>query len=498
MTKSTLPILEAYKTTRPKDQKSNRSDELHKQKGELLKSQLDAARLSYEVGQKTSEANPPYKEAMDNVKKSFGEKPEGWAAFGSGFIDGWNAESRKKSILDDKKRLKAFEDTLAKMEAYSLEAQGRLAEAQKKEEIKEGLSPYVSRTLDLIMEGAPQERIDLAGIDLARRLSAISGDKLEYAMGNGNGLTLRNPETGEDTYVTWEDLAAPNIQEKVMMANPVYQSQLLRQQQMEAHDMALQERDTAARELGAEAAMYRAKNGGSGRGAGILGGTKDLSVASNRIPDIAELPDIPTRQSYSQYSRDRRNFGQILQELEHIQSLYEDFRNLSKDDLVDPQSPYRMGEAANAVSDFAGVVLDDSKRKEITAKRKALDSMLSKFAVEMERKLKGGVLSDSMRKFFENKGVLPSLNDRADVFEEKMKALSHELERNYEASTLALQTGKEITPWDLNETGGNSVSAPRQESSLINPAPPEAQNDSQALQKKLEEINAKIEALTQQ
>ena len=54
MTKSTLPILEAYKATRPKDQKSNRSDELHKQKGELLKSQLDAARLSYEVGQKAS------------------------------------------------------------------------------------------------------------------------------------------------------------------------------------------------------------------------------------------------------------------------------------------------------------------------------------------------------------------------------------------------------------------------------------------------------------
>ena len=264
MTKSTLPILEAYKTTRPKDEKSNRSDELHKQKGELLKSQLDAARLSYEVGQKASEANPPYREAMDNVKKSFGEKPEGWAAFGSGFIDGWNAESRKKSILDDKKRLKVFEDTLAKMEAYSLEAQGRLAEAQKKEEIKEGLSPYVSRTLDLIMEGAPQERIDLAGIDLARRLSAVSGDKLEYAMGNGNGLTLINPETGEDTYVTWEDLAAPNIQEKVMMANPVYQSQLLRQQQMEAHDMALQERTTAAQELRAQASLQKAQSAGTG------------------------------------------------------------------------------------------------------------------------------------------------------------------------------------------------------------------------------------------
>ena len=491
MTKSTLPILDVYKTSGKKEDPRGK---LNKAQSNNLKVQSDLAQASYNTLHNQPHDSAPVLEALGSLRKDFGEKPTGWGAFGAGLTEGLALGEKQKSILDDKKRLERYTSTLDKLQVYAEEAQGRLAEAQKKEEIKEGLSPYVSRTLDLIMEGAPQERIDLAGIDLARRLSATSGDTLEYAMGNGNGLTLVNPETGEDTYVTWEDLAAPNIQEKVMMANPVYQSQLLRQQQMEARDMALQERTTAAQELRAQASMQKAQT----PGAGILSGKKDLSVALERIPDIAELPDIPTRQAYSQYSRDRRNFGQILQELEHIQSLYEDFRNLSKDDLVDPQSPYRMGEAANAVSDFAGVVLDDSKRKEITAKRKALDSMLSKFAVEMERKLKGGVLSDSMRKFFENKGVLPSLNDRADVFEEKMKALSHELERNYEASTLALQTGKEITPWDLNQTGGNSVSAPIQESSPINPEPPEAQNDSQALQKKLEEINAKIEALTQQ
>jgi hypothetical protein len=84
-------------------------------------------------------------------------------------------------------------------------------------------------------------------------------------MGNGKGLTLVNPETGEDTYVTWEDLAAPTIQEKVMMASPVYQSQLMRQQQREAHDMVLQERTTAAQELRAQASLQKAQSGGRGR-----------------------------------------------------------------------------------------------------------------------------------------------------------------------------------------------------------------------------------------
>jgi hypothetical protein len=261
MTKSTLPILDVYKTSAKKEDPRGK---LNKAQSDNLKVQSDLAQASYNTLHNQPHDSAPVLEALGSLRKDFGEKPTGWGAFGAGLTEGLALGEKQKSILDDKKRLERYTSTLDKLQAYAEEAQGRLAEAQKKEEIKEGLSPYVSRTLDLIMEGAPQERIDLAGIDLARRLSAVSGDTLEYAMGNGNGLTLVNPETGEDTYVTWEDLAAPNIQEKVMMANPVYQSQLLRQQQMEAHDMALQERTTAAQELRAQASMQKAQSAGTG------------------------------------------------------------------------------------------------------------------------------------------------------------------------------------------------------------------------------------------
>lgn len=261
MTKSTLPILDVYKTSAKKEDPRGK---LNKAQSNNLKVQSDLAQASYNTLHNQPHDSAPVLEVLGSLRKDFGEKPTGWGAFGAGLTEGLALGEKQKSILDDKKRLERYISTLDKLQVYAEEAQGRLAEAQKKEEIKEGLSPYISRTLDLIIEGAPQERIDLAGIDLARRLSAVSGDTLEYAMGNGNGLTLINPETGEDTYVTWEDLAAPNIQEKVMMANPVYQSQLLRQQQMEAHDMALQERTTAAQELRAQAAMQKAQSAGTG------------------------------------------------------------------------------------------------------------------------------------------------------------------------------------------------------------------------------------------
>ena len=270
MAKSTLPILDVYKT-RPK--KEDARVKLNKAQSENLTTQSQLAQASYGALQNKPQESGPVLEALGSLRQDFGEKPTGWGAFGAGFTEGMALGEKQKSILDAKERLAKYTATLAKLQAYNEEAQGRMAEAQKKEEIKEGISPYVSRTLDLIAEGAPQERIDLAGIDLARRLSAVSGDKLEYAMGNGNGLTLINPETGEDTYVTWEDLATPNIQEKVMMANPVYQSQLMRQQQMEAHDMALQERKTAAQELRAQASMQKAQSGGMG-GQDASGGQK--------------------------------------------------------------------------------------------------------------------------------------------------------------------------------------------------------------------------------
>ena len=257
MTKSTLPILDVYKTV---SKKEDPREKLEQRQLEALKMQSGLANESLRALQNSPNESVPYLEALGSVRQGFGENPTGWAALGAGITEGLAFAEKKKSILDDKARLEKYTNTLNKLQAYSDEAAGRVAEAQKKEEIKELIAPYMSRTLDLILENAPQERIDLAGADLAKRLGAASGERLEYAMGNGKGLTLTNPETGEDVYVPWERLAAQELQEKVMMANPIYQSQLLRQQQREAQEMALAERNTAAQELRAQASLQKAQS----------------------------------------------------------------------------------------------------------------------------------------------------------------------------------------------------------------------------------------------
>ena len=171
MAKSTLPILDVYKT-RPR--KEDDRVKLNKAQSENLTTQSQLAQASYGALQNKPHESGPVLEALGSLRQDFGEKPTGWGAFGAGFTEGMALGEKQKSILDDKERLAKYTATLDKLQAYNEEAQGRLAEAQKKEEIKEGISPYVSRTLDLIAEGAPQERIDLAGVDLARRLDRKS------------------------------------------------------------------------------------------------------------------------------------------------------------------------------------------------------------------------------------------------------------------------------------------------------------------------------------
>ncbi|WP_338453774.1 hypothetical protein Bealeia1_02013 (plasmid) [Candidatus Bealeia paramacronuclearis] len=76
----------------------------------------------------------------------------------------------------------------------------------------------------------------------------------------------------------------------------------------------------------------------------------------------------------------------------------------------------------------------------------------------MERKLKGGVLSDGLRKHFDDKEILPDLNQRADSFDLKLRDIEREVLKYERAATLALQTGRALSPWDLEEMAGPDTS----------------------------------------
>lgn len=354
MTKSSIPILDIYKLSQDKKRPPFESQEALL-KNVVAQSQFAQQRFENSIKMpKTEHANI---EAASSLQKSLGDKPTGWAALASGVLEGFSLGEKKKSILDDKERLKKYNETVAKLENVAAQSGERLASFQKQEQVKESLTPYVSRTLDLILEKAPQERIDLAGMDLTRRYNQSTGENWEYEMGNGKGIAVMNSKTGESAILPWSSLTSPELEEKVMMANPIYQSQLLRQQQMEDREMRLMEMSGSNRGVGAVAQkqpektpedMQREtylqlhellKNGDPTIGAG----TKLLENTWGNIPVLGSNPLTAEQQQYRQMLSDLK--GQVFKkfgyrnqaEFDHIQTLPENLPREQASKLIEAE-----------------------------------------------------------------------------------------------------------------------------------------------------------------
>jgi hypothetical protein len=160
---------------------------------------------------------------------------------------------------------------------------------------------------------------------------------------------------------------------------------------------------------------------------------------------------IASKSERTGYVKDKKASGEILQELSSIKKDYDQFREMVKDNVIDPMNPYGLGTVANTSKDLFGYFTGKESLREETSKRKALEAKLGKFAVELERKIKGGVLSEGMVKRFENKGLLPALSDPPDVFEEKLNNLTQEMAERYKASDASLRYGAHISPYDLQQ-----------------------------------------------
>jgi hypothetical protein len=255
MVKSTIPVLDVYKATAKKD---NPLLTANKAQTENVAAGAKLAELGFDAASKTPSEHDVNASFLQTIRKDLGEKPKGWRALAAGVTEGVEFGEKRKSILDSKERLEKYQGTLKKLEDVVALSGQRLATFQKGEEVKQSLTPYVSRTLDMILEGAPQERIDLAGVDLTDRYNGQTGENWKYEMSNGKGVAVVDRNTGQSAIIPWSKLTSPELQEKVIMADPVYQSQLARQQKREDTELALSERNTAANETRANASLKKA------------------------------------------------------------------------------------------------------------------------------------------------------------------------------------------------------------------------------------------------
>ena len=263
-----------------------------------------------------------------------------------------------------------------------------------------------------------------------------------------------------------------NYEQNALNSNNNLANQIISYQQQEAQRQAEEEQRAWQRQLQEQALNERKRSTNlleTFRRDKLNQKSNDSEFAINN-----DLIPITSKSERLLYAKDRKASGEILKELTHIKDEYENLKNITKDDLINPMSPYGIGTISNQIKDFAGYITDNKELQETTKKRKALEASLGKFALELERKIKGGVLSEGMVKRFENKELLPGISDRPEVFEEKLNNLMKELSDRYTSADTSLKYGAHISPYDLEKL--NSEKSSRQS---FMPISSEATNSSQ-------------------
>jgi hypothetical protein len=263
-----------------------------------------------------------------------------------------------------------------------------------------------------------------------------------------------------------------NYEQNALNSNNNLANQIISYQQQEAQRQAEEEQRQWQRQLQEQALNERKRSTNlleTFRRDKLNQKSNDSEFAINN-----DLIPITSKSERLLYAKDRKASGEILKELTHIKDEYENLKNITKDDLINPMSPYGIGTISNQIKDFAGYITDNKELQETTKKRKALEASLGKFALELERKIKGGVLSEGMVKRFENKELLPGISDRPEVFEEKLNNLMKELSDRYTSADTSLKYGAHISPYDLEKL--NSEKSSRQS---FMPISSEATNSSQ-------------------
>lgn len=255
------------------------------------------------------------------------------------------------------------------------------------------------------------------------------------------------------------------IRENNALANQMLAYKNLDEQRRAQAEQQAWQRQHAENQLG-ETKRYHSLMDNLRRDKAGISTQNGISNLPNNIEGLDIAPEnlvpITSKGERLLFVKDKKNSGDILNELNSIKNKYEELQTLSKDDLINPMNPY-LGEVANKAKGFVGYHTGNEGLREETKKIQGLKSKLDKFAIEIERKLKGGVLSEGMVKRFENKKILPNFGDAPDVFEEKLNNLIEEMGLLNKAADMSLKYNAQISPGDLMRKEQPTIEEPNRE-----------------------------------
>lgn len=161
-----------------------------------------------------------------------------------------------------------------------------------------------------------------------------------------------------------------------------------------------------------------------------------------------EFMPISSKKEKQELLKDKKASESVLKDLEGIKKLSEEYETHNKSLFISPRSPFIGGIASDIQGKFSNITNNKNMRKAAVAKA-ALDSKLEKFKINMESKMRKGVLPEGMRNFMEKKEVFPSSGEPLDVYNKKLEDLIEETRSMYDASKASLKSGVHISPYDL-------------------------------------------------
>lgn len=178
-----------------------------------------------------------------------------------------------------------------------------------------------------------------------------------------------------------------------------------------------------------------------------------FSPSQTQIPSSINLEGqefmpISSKKEKDDLLKEKKASSSILKDLEEIKKLSNEYEKSNENLFVSPRNPLIGSIASNLQSKFSNITQNKSMRKAAVAKA-ALDSKLEKFKINMESKMRKGVLPEGMRQFMEKKEVFPSSGEPLDVYNKKLEDLLNETRDLYDASNASLKYGIHITPYDI-------------------------------------------------
>lgn len=185
-----------------------------------------------------------------------------------------------------------------------------------------------------------------------------------------------------------------------------------------------------------------------------------------------EFMPVTSKKEKEELLKDKKSSESILHELESIRKLSKDYEKYNEHLLVSPRTPLIGNISSGIQGTYSNITKNKNMRKAAVTKA-ALDSKLEKFKINMETKMRKGVLPEGMRQFMEKKEVFPSSHEPLDIYNKKLEDLLEETKHVYDASKSSLKYNIHISPYDLENMKHKSSDEKVEKNGTINMVDPE-------------------------